>query len=140
MPGKYINFAIPGKVVGKGRPHFVRKTGVAITPQATRSYESVIRDMAYREMQEKGWECWEGMVSARISAVFEIPKSWPKKKRELAEQNLLAPGKPDVDNVVKIVLDACNRTVYVDDSQVVMCFIDKRYGPTAELYVAFEEL
>jgi Holliday junction resolvase RusA-like endonuclease len=140
MPGKYINFDIPGKVVGKGRPHFVRKTGVAITPQATRSYESVIRDMAYRQMQERGWECWEGMVAAKITAVFEIPKSWPKKKKELAEENLIAPGKPDVDNVVKIVLDACNRTVYVDDTQVVRCTVEKVYGPSNGLSVAFEEL
>lgn len=140
MPEKYISFDIPGKVVGKGRPHFVRKTGVAITPQATRSYESVIRDMAYREMRERGWDVWEGMVSAKIKAVFEIPKSWPKKKKELAEAQLIAPGKPDVDNVVKIVLDACNRTVYVDDTQVVSCTVVKVYGESAGLYVAFEEL
>ena len=73
-----LEITVHGKVVGKGRPHFIRKTGVAITPARTRSYESVIRDYAMAEMQGK--EPWEGRVKANILAVHEIPKSWNKKK------------------------------------------------------------
>ena len=88
-----LEITVHGKVVGKGRPHFIRKTGVAITPARTRSYESVIRDYAMAEMQGK--EPWEGRVKANILAVHEIPKSWNKKKKELAQNNLIAPSKPE---------------------------------------------
>ncbi len=134
----FVEIVVHGKVIGKGRPHFVRKTGVAITPARTRSYESIVRDYAMAEMN--GDEPWEGRIEARILAVHEIPKSWTKKKKELAEQNLIAPAKPDVDNVVKIVLDACNRTVYVDDQQVTKCTVTKQFGNKPYLFVRFVKL
>lgn len=137
MPEKMCKFVIHGKVVGKGRPHFVRKTGVALTPQATRSYESIIRDNAYREMN--GDEPWVTPVMAIIKAYYEVPKSWTKAKKELAKRQLIAPAKPDVDNIVKIVLDACNRTVYQDDTQVVLCVAQKLWGEKARLEVEFME-
>lgn len=137
MPEKSCKFVIHGKVVGKGRPHFVRKTGVALTPQATRSYESIIRDNAYREMN--GDEPWVTPVIAVVKAYYEIPKSWTKMKKELATRQLIPPSKPDVDNIVKIVLDACNRTVYQDDTQVVLCVAQKLWGEKARLEVEFVE-
>lgn len=133
---KSVSFVIHGKVVGKGRPHFVKKSGVALTPQRTRSYESVIRDAAFREMK---WEPWDAPVYAVIRAYYEIPKSWTKAKKELAQKQLIAPSKPDVDNIVKIVLDACNRTVYLDDTQVVLCISQKLWGDKARLEVEFAE-
>ena len=72
-----IEFTIPGKVIGKGRPHFVKKTGVAITPQQTRGYESLIRDVALPLMG--GGQPWDGCVYVRIVAKYKIPKSWSKK-------------------------------------------------------------
>ena len=136
MPEKKIKFTIHGKVVGKGRPHFVKKTGVAITPERTRSYESIIRDAAHREMK---WEPWDVPVAAVITAYYEIPKSWAKAKKEMARRQLIAPGKPDTDNIVKIVLDSCNRVVYLDDSQVVLCVARKLWGDTARLVVTLQE-
>jgi Holliday junction resolvase RusA-like endonuclease len=132
-----IQFTIHGKVVGKGRPHFIRKTGMAITPTSTRSYESLVRDYAMKEMG--GCDPWTFPVRALLVAHYEIPKSWSKQKREEASRQLIAPSKPDVDNVVKVVLDACNRTVYVDDTQVVQCVVVKRFGESAKLEVVFEE-
>lgn len=136
MPEKTIKFTVHGKVVGKGRPHFVKKTGVAITPERTRSYESIIRDAAHREMK---WEPWDVPVAAVITAYYEIPKSWAKAKKEMARRQLIAPGKPDTDNIVKIVLDSCNRVVYLDDSQVVLCVARKLWGDTARLVVTLQE-
>ena len=133
----FRSFKIFGKVIGKGRPRFIRKTGMAITPQATRSYESLVRDNAMREMGQR--EPWTFPVLAILVAYYEIPKSWSKTKKEAAKRQLIAPSKPDVDNIVKAVLDACNRTVYVDDTQVVQCVVVKRFGEQALLEVMFTE-
>ena len=136
---KKIEFTIPGKVIGKGRPHFVKKTGVAITPQQTRGYESLIRDVALPLMG--GHQPWEGCVSVQIAAKYKIPKSWSKKDRELALAGKVPPKKPDVDNVVKIVLDALNRVVYLDDTQVTHCVVTKDWDEEQDsLFVFMEEL
>jgi len=137
MERNQIHFEVFGKVVGKGRPHFVRKTGVAITPARTRSYESVIRDYAMKEMS--GREPFTFPIKAIITAHYEIPKSWNKQKKEIARKNLIAPSKPDIDNVIKIALDACNRTVYIDDAQVVSCIVKKMFSEQAKLVCTFEE-
>ena len=133
-----IEFVIPGKVIGKGRPHFVKKTGVAITPQLTRSYESLIRDVVLPLMA--GQKPWEGCVKARIVAYYKVPKSWSKKDKELAMHQQIPPKKPDVDNVVKIVLDSLNRWLYLDDTQVCDCHIVKLWSEEDSLYVCMEEM
>ena len=136
---KRIEFRIPGKVIGKGRPHFVKKTGVAITPQLTRGYESLIRDVALPLMG--GQSPWEGCVRVDITAKYKIPKSWSKKDRQLAIEGKVPPKKPDVDNVVKIVLDALNRVVYLDDTQVTQCTVRKMWDEDEDsLAVYMEEL
>jgi Holliday junction resolvase RusA-like endonuclease len=103
-------------VIGKGRPHFVKKTGAAITPPATKSYESVLRDKATPCMQNT--KPWTGPVSLDLWATYKIPKSWKKADREAAMAGLREPGKPDLDNVVKILADSLNRVVYLDDTQI----------------------
>ena len=136
--GKKIEFTIHGKVIGKGRPHFVRKTGVAITPPQTRSYESLLRDAARHELKDS--KPWTGMVVAVITARYKIPKSWTKKDKELAERQLIPPKKPDIDNVVKIVLDALNRVAYEDDTQVVTCLAHKEWADSDSLHVVMGEM
>jgi Holliday junction resolvase RusA-like endonuclease len=80
------------------------------------------------------------MVAAVICAEYKIPKSWNKTKTELATRQLIAPAKPDVDNIVKIVLDALNRVVYVDDTQVVLCVATKEWGDKDCLRVLIGEM
>ena len=68
-------------------------------------------------------------------------KSWSKKDRQLAIDGKIPPKKPDVDNVVKIVLDALNRVVYLDDTQVTHCNVRKMWDEDEDsLLVYMEEL
>jgi len=63
-----------------------------------------------------------------IKAQFEIPKSWTKKKKAQAAALEINPGKPDIDNVAKIALDALNGVAFEDDKQVYDLKVIKRYG------------
>ena len=48
----------------------------------------------------------------------------------------LAPGKPDIDKLLRALLDAMTGVVYVDDSQVACIWATKEYGQTAETVVS----
>lgn len=129
-----VYFFVPGKVQGKARPRFSSKSGTVYTPGKTKSYERQIAE-AY-EVQEG--LCREGRVMVVIEAVFPIPKSWTRAKKAEALAGKLPPGKPDIDNILKVVLDGLNDVAYEDDKQVVLTQCKKVYADTtrpAGLYV-----
>ena len=95
------------------------------TPDDTAAYE----DLARIKFKEQHRQPLEGEVAARITAYYGIPKSAPRKRRELMEANQIRPmKKPDADNVSKIILDALNGLAYHDDSQVVELTISKKFS------------
>jgi Holliday junction resolvase RusA-like endonuclease len=129
-----VSFAVPGAPRGKGRPRFTRK-GFAYTDQATRIYERAVATLAEAVMA--GRDPSEAPCSVRISVIHGIPKSWPAKRRDAALAGALLPGKPDMDNVAKGVLDAMNGVIYDDDKQVIRLVVEKKYGvfPRVEVEV-----
>lgn len=131
-----ITIRLAGLPKGKGRPRFVRATGAAFTPAATRSYESHLR-MAAQDVMG-GRAPVEGALKVCVFASFPIPASWPKKRRQAALAGTARPtSKPDADNLLKI-LDALNQVVWRDDSQIVDGFVRKLYSETPELVVTVE--
>lgn len=120
-----IVFEVKGQPVGKGRPRFVRATGHTYSPEKTRLYEKSVAD-AYTKA---GGEVLDGYITIKISAFYKIPKSVSKERKTQMERELIKPiVKPDIDNVVKAILDALNGTAYHDDNQVVSVFAKKRYA------------
>lgn len=120
-----IEFTIPGAPQGKERPRFT-KNGIAYTPQKTRDYEKLV---AWAYHCEAHGAKFTGPIFAEIAAVYAVPPSWNKKKRAEALDNRIFPMvKPDLDNIVKAVLDACNGLAYKDDAAVTDLTICKRYG------------
>lgn len=115
-------FVVPGKLHGKGRPRFSRKTGTVYTPKTTADYEKLVRDM----FVAAGGKRTTAPVAVRVDVFHGVPKSLSKKKRlEMLESDELPMKKPDVDNILKIVLDALNGVAYEDDVQVVQTICTK---------------
>ena len=67
----------------------------------------------------------ETSVAISIEFFFEIPSSWSKKKKEAAGWHT---SKPDIDNLIKGVLDGLNGVAYKDDMQVVKISARKQYS------------
>ncbi len=110
--------------VGKGRPRFTR-TGRCYTPKATRQAENRVRWAGH---QHQG-ALITGPMGVLVLAVFPIPKSWSKKKRQEAEAGRVRPAvKPDFDNVAKLYCDALNGLMWEDDKQIVDGRCIKVYG------------
>ena len=83
-------------------------------------------------------------VPMRIGVTFfmPIPKATPKARRAEMLANILRPmSRPDLDNLLKFILDCMNGIVYEDDSQICeLGIIEKRFGLEPKTVVRIEPL
>lgn len=106
--------------MAKGRPRVTIRGGRprAYTPEKTEKYENLVR-LAFRE-EFPDAEPASGPISMVIRAYFPVPKSYSKKKKQLAVVGLLhKTTTPDLDNIQKAIQDGLNGVAFADDSQIV---------------------
>jgi len=129
-----VRIVIPGEPVAKGRPRF----GAGLrpyTPAKTRQAEGIASSAARVAMA--GRDVFAGPIRVHILAVFPVAKSWPKSRREDALNGKIhVTKKPDIDNVAKLVTDAMNGIVWIDDSQIVELEAAKVYGENPRTIVS----
>ena len=131
-------FEVPGKIIGKGRPRLNSYTGQVYTPTRTKDYENLI--IQYFMLKYPRFKPFESRVSVEITANFEVPKSTKKSDKELMLENKINPlKKPDIDNIVKIILDAMNECAFKDDTQITKLAVEKKYAQEESIYVKIEE-
>jgi Holliday junction resolvase RusA-like endonuclease len=131
-----LRIVMAGEPVGKGRPRFSRKSGHVYTPEKTARYEERLAWAAQAEM--RGKPLFTDALTVSITAYMSLPASKPKAWREAALLGIIRPvKKPDLDNFAKVV-DACNKVVWLDDSQIVRLVVEKYYSdqPRMEIVVA----
>lgn len=136
-----LTFTLAGHPQGKGRARaFVRGGHVGhYTPEKTRSYEGMIREAATTEMA--GRTPTPEPVEVTLTAFFDVPKSFSKRKRAAALGNNIKPAKkPDIDNIIKAFVDAMNGVVFRDDCQIVRGEYAKVYGPAPMVVVTVTPL
>lgn len=140
-----VTICLPGPPRGKGRPRFrvvnvPGKPGFVqtYTDAATRDYENDLRVMAKQAM--RGRVMFEGPVLVRVIAKMPVPPSWPAwKQRDAIAQRIRPIGKPDCDNILKVI-DSCNEVVWRDDSQIVSAFVSKVYSDAPALEIEVKGL
>lgn len=126
---KTVTFVVFGEPEGKQRPR-KGKCGHFYTPYKTKVYEDKVR-RAYL-VAAKG-KYFQGMITIGMTAYYRIPKSWTKKKKQQAEAGEIGPTKPDIDNVLKAVMDGLNGVAYDDDCMVCdLHHVKKRYAKIEE--------
>ena len=132
-PPDQVLFAIPGAAVAKGRPRATR-TGRMFTPAKTASAEAFIRHLATDAMANR--PPMTGPVALAVEVIVPVPASWARKKKAAALAGEIHPiGRPDLDNLAKLVSDALNGVVFVDDAQVTLLMAGKQYGQHAKTNV-----
>lgn len=133
-----IDLTVPGQPRGKGRPKFVRATGRAYTDKKTVNAEGEIVDAWNRAGAVR---LPDGPLELDVTAVLERPQGHWKRDGSLSTagvRSVWPVKKPDVDNIVKLVMDALNGKAYRDDALVVHSVLWKRWanpGETAHLRV-----
>jgi len=92
-------------------------------------------------------------VDAEMELVWCVKQKWPKippisgaveleviffTKRPQTGQNKAQDNntkRPDLDNLIKLVCDALNGLVWIDDSQIWRCVSEKKYGDINQIYL-----
>lgn len=95
----------------------------------SRNFKATLAMLANKELEAKKGQPIEGPCSIALHVSRAVPTSWSKKKRLEAESGKIHPtSRPDLDNVLKGVMDAFSGILYKDDKQVVKVLVSKSYG------------
>lgn len=117
-------------IAPKGKPAFVGN----YLPTKSRNEQAVIRDFGAQAMG--GRPPLEGPIDLRVAVYLPIAASWPKKKQQAARDGLIRPaGRPDIDNFIKLAMDAAKNIVWRDDSQVTDVAMWKRFSDQPRLVI-----
>lgn len=124
------------EIVGKQRPRFDPRSKRTYTPKKTASVEKTIRD-AWLKRYGSRFEDFDGIMHVSVTTNRPLAKSNPKYWEGRADT-----GKPDGDNVLKLVLDALNGVAYADDSHIEHSEVNKLprapYGDQAFVRVSID--
>ena len=136
-----LTFQVTGEPKGQPRPRaFARKMG---NVHVARFYDSDVADtwksavmLAIMQAAKvgNGWHFTSEAVSVSITFAMPRPKSHSGAKGLKPSAPVAHVGKPDVDNLAKLILDQLTRSgnVWRDDSQVVSLTVHKFWATGAE--------
>lgn len=116
-----MTITIPFAPVAKGRARTL-KTGRSYTPKKTADATKQIRDYLVALMSEAGVSMFAGGVPLDVEMKFYLHK--PKKPKH----PVMPCGRPDCDNIAKLIMDAGNGILWADDCQIIRLTVTKMYA------------
>lgn len=133
-PRDVVPIRVPFAPVGQPRGRAIPTAGggarVISAPgkHPVRQFKAVLRIMADAEFaaREIAPYQWAGLI---VDGVIPRPRSHWTKGGRLTKRAPPWPGKPDVDNVLKAVMDGLNGIAYPDDARVAWEAVTCRYHP-----------
>lgn len=132
---------IPGEARAKARPQVRSFAGrpQIYKDRVTATYENWVRLHAEDALGDA--PRFEGPVAMWIEVITEPAKSHSARKRKDMIEGRIKPTRyPDLDNVVKSVIDGCSRSTMRDDVLVVAITASKAYGERAATFVSIAEV
>lgn len=134
-----LSFTVPGEARGKGRPRATTIHGHARlhTDDKTAAYENLVKMAVSHALGER--DPFDEPVSVHVAVRMVPAASHSAKKRAAMLSGAIWPTKlPDLDNVVKAVLDGCNKVAFRDDALVVRLTAEKTYAATPGVDVTIQ--
>lgn len=112
-----VSFFIPGDPVPQGRPRACLIGGrvVMYDPKTSKDWKKIVSQVASLYCKKP----FSGALSLELTF-------WLRKAKSCKEADPIK--RPDVDNLGKAVMDACNGILYKDDSQIISLSVYKRYA------------
>lgn len=139
-PTKKLQFTVLGEAVGQQRVRFSTQFGKgrAHEPAKSNVEKMVVRAMCQQAIDEQHWSVPSPDMPVKVEITINCicPKSKAQWIKAAAAKRLIVPlSKPDVDNVIKLYLDALNHVAYPDDKQVFDIAVKRQYGEVASVDV-----
>lgn len=129
---KTLKYRVFGEPVALGR---VRAANVGghirtYTPAKSAEEKAAVRAIAQQAMVEQCWKMpsVDMPIKVELTIKCKCPLAKAKWLHTAAAKGIVVPlTKPDVDNVLKLYLDAMNEVVFPDDKQVYQIVVSKQY-------------
>ena len=138
-----LEIIIPGKPIAKKRPRFARRGKCVTTYSEQETEESKIMAQILAQLG-KDWKPIETPVLLDMEFCFPFLKSHYGSGKNSDKIKASAPiyhtQKPDVDNLVKFVMDCMNEIVFRDDAQVVTIAASKKWDRDARSIIRIKTL
>lgn len=133
-----LTFQVPGVPKTKGRPRF-RRFGNFVTTYSDSKTVQAEKNIRNVFLEKNNTSNSDNDCAIGIDMIFDmkIPESISKKKREELN-NTPHTKKPDIDNLVKAVLDSLNKVAFKDDSQIFKLYCLKKYSYDPKTVVNLE--
>jgi Holliday junction resolvase RusA-like endonuclease len=128
---------LQGPPVAMGRPRFT-KTGRAYTAQTSRTYkDEQVKNLLAAKGEE--WAPLDGILRIQVSFIHPRTKNLHLMRGELPQGRIWRPKKPDLDNLLKMVLDIITQSeIWIDDNRVVSLSCEDYYcGENEEAHTLF---
>lgn len=131
--GKTLKFRVFGEAIPLGRPRAVSIGGRirTYTPQKSIQEKAAVRAIVQQAMVEQEWKMpsQDMPIKVELTIRCKCPLAKAKWVHAAARQGLIVPlsAKGDVDNVLKLYLDAMNEVVFPDDKQVFKAVVTREY-------------
>ena len=128
---------LQGPPVAMGRPRFTR-TGRAYTVKSSRDY----KEEQVKQLQATKGENWiplDGIFQIKITFIHPRTKRLLRVKGDLPQGRIWRPKKPDLDNLLKMVLDIMTQSeIWIDDNRVCSISCEDYYaGENEEAHTLF---
>jgi len=123
-----IRIKIKMEPIPKGRPKMAMANGRVwtYTPTKTQKAQDYLSEYLARH-SDKAFSCH---IPVKLSAVFYRTKS-----KALPRQDVLPVRKPDLDNFLKLLVDAMNGVLIADDAQITTMLVRKRWTHNGYGYI-----
>lgn len=132
-----ISLRVAGAPSSKQRPRFDPRTGRTYTAASNIVSENDVRAV----WREAGEPRIEDDVAIQLNVAITVvrPGGHFRKDGSLSAEGLRQPipykQKPDLDNAVKLVMDALNTRAYRDDVRVALVTAERRWGDWPETLI-----
>lgn len=128
--GDTLTFCLPITPTAQQRPRHARFGGHDVTYKSA-SQQANERTLEACLLQHRPEKPLSGPLELSFSAIFPVPRSWTKKRREAALRGeMWHTARPDTDNLAKQLKDAMTRLGFWDDDRQVAAYgrCEKKYG------------
>lgn len=127
-----LRIEIGGEPLAQGRMRMAVVKGQArgFDPPKSRSWKADAKTILRDAMRAAGLSLFDGPVAVIFETRFTSPRSKDRKRDPRPER--WHPQRPDVDNLLKAMMDACKGIVWRDDSQVALNMQPKLFSAQGE--------